>query len=75
MGWNMNLRYGGSAAALSRAWTSYFVGLLVQAGITVPLFLYDLDIMGIKGSIITVLYVILCTIVMNRGQKDSNTFN
>lgn len=28
VGWNMNLRYGISAGALSRAWTLYVVGLL-----------------------------------------------
>lgn len=67
VGWNMNLRYGGSAAALSRAWTSYFVGLLQLLGLTVPLFLYDLDVFGYSGSILTVFYILFCVWLANKG--------
>jgi APA family basic amino acid/polyamine antiporter len=46
IGWNMNLRYGATAAALSRGWTSYFVGLFNAFGIILPTALYQLDIFG-----------------------------
>lgn len=46
IGWNMNLRYGVSAGALSRGWTSYFVGLCKLLGIYVPVALYNLDVFG-----------------------------
>lgn len=40
IGWNMNLRYGASAAALSIGWTSYFVGLSKAFGILIPTIFY-----------------------------------
>ena len=46
IGWNMNLRYGVSAGALARGWTSYLVGLFKLLGMSIPLFLYDVDIYG-----------------------------
>lgn len=42
IGWNMNLRYGISAGALSRAWTSYLVGLMKLLGLALPLWSYSL---------------------------------
>ena len=46
IGWNMNLRYGISAGALSRAWSSYFVGLMAMIGLPLPKWLYSLDVFG-----------------------------
>ena len=46
VGWTMNLRYGISAGALSRGWTSYVVGLFKALGWSLPLFLYHIDVLG-----------------------------
>jgi APA family basic amino acid/polyamine antiporter len=46
VGWNLNMRYGGSAAALSRAWTSYLVGLFKLIGIAIPTYFYNLNVYG-----------------------------
>ena len=46
VGWNMNLRYGISAGALIRGWTSYFVGLCAYFGLTIPVWLYSLKVFG-----------------------------
>ena len=46
VGWNMNMRFGGSASALSRGWTSYLVGLLAMLGIVTPTWLYSFTFLG-----------------------------
>eukprot|EP00347_Sterkiella_histriomuscorum_P001735 403370887 len=75
IGWNMNLRYGICAAALARAWTSYFVGLMRIIGLPLPTWMYSINILGYDGSLLTVLFVIFCTYIMNLGSKESNMFN
>ncbi|CDW73914.1 amino acid transporter [Stylonychia lemnae] len=75
VGWNLNLRYGITAGALSRAWTSYFVGLLGAIGITLPKVLYSIQIYKFDASIMSVLFIIICTIIMNMGAQSSNIFN
>jgi APA family basic amino acid/polyamine antiporter len=51
VGWGMNLRYGISAGALSRAWTLYFVGLVKVTGWEIPREFYSLDVFGyVSGS-------------------------
>jgi len=51
VGWNMNLRYGISAGALIRGWTSYFVGLCEKMGLTIPVELYSLNVFGYVRTI------------------------
>ena len=46
VGWNMNLRFGVTAGAQSKVWASYMVGLMHLLGIYVPLWFYNIDIMG-----------------------------
>lgn len=75
IGWNMNLRYGVTAGALIRGWSQYVVGLFAKIGITLPVWLYSLNVFGYDTSIITVLYVILCTYIVTLGSKESNVFN
>lgn len=58
IGWNMNLRYGVSAGALSRAWTSYFVGLMNLVGLSIPVWLYSLDVYGYVSLSFTLLHLI-----------------
>jgi|LauGreDrversion4_2_1035121.scaffolds.fasta_scaffold266213_1 APA family basic amino acid/polyamine antiporter len=44
-------------------------------GVTIPLWLYSLNVFGYDTSILTVLYVILCTYIVTLGSKESNVFN
>mmetsp|Transcript_32284 Transcript_32284/g.23833 ORF Transcript_32284/g.23833 Transcript_32284/m.23833 type:complete len:107 (-) Transcript_32284:193-513(-) len=75
VGWNLNLRYGITAGAQSRAFSSYLVLLLTLIGLSVPKALYSLEFAGINGSLIAVAYLVFCTILANRGMKESSLFN
>ena len=75
IGWNLNLRYGITAGALSRAWTSYFLGLLSTFGIILPKWMYSIDVYGFDASLMSVLFIIGCTLIMNMGAHSSNIFN
>jgi len=75
IGWNLNLRYGITAGALSRAWTSYTLGLLSFFGLYLPKWLYSIDVFGFDASIMSVLFIIACTWIMNMGSHSSNIFN
>ena len=75
IGWNLNLRYGITAGALSRAWTSHALGLLSFFGLQLPKWLYSIDIFGFDASIMSVLFIVTCTLIMNMGSNSSNVFN
>lgn len=45
-GWSLNLRYGASAGALARGWSHYCVELFKIFGISLPMYLYHLEIFG-----------------------------
>ncbi len=76
VGWNMNLRYGMSAAGLARGMNSYFTGLLVKSGVTVPSWMIGVTVFGVeKCSILAVLFRAILNYIYCRGMEESNTFN
>jgi APA family basic amino acid/polyamine antiporter len=68
--------YGAVAAALVRAMSSYFVGLLAKVGVTLPKWLYSATIFGVEDCcfLAVVFIAILCGINC-WGTRESEKFN
>lgn len=75
IGWNLNLRYGGCASALARGWTEYVAGFCLMLGWAIPNWLVAWELWGQKCSLLSVVYLFLCTYFVTRGSKDSNLCN
>ena len=76
VGWNLNLRYGVSAAGLSRGLASYFNGLLARFGIGLPAALNNLTVFGIENcSVEAVAFLTVLTLIYSNGMQESNIFN
>ena len=76
VGWNLNLRYGGSASGLARGAASYLNGLLIKFGVAVPAWMIGVDFLGMKNcSIEAVLFLAILNLIYCRGMEESNTFN
>ena len=68
IGWNLNLRYGATASALSRGMVSYFNGLLVKLGWTLPPAVTGITVFGYDGcSIEAVVFLFLLTLIYTFG--------
>ena len=76
VGWNLNLRYGISAAGLSRGLASYFNGLLLRFGLVLPNSLNNLTVFGVENcSIEAVAFLTILTLIYSNGMQESNIFN
>ena len=76
VGWNLNLRYGVSAAGLSRGLASYFNGLLSRFGMGLPAAFNNLTVFGIENcSIEAVAFLTILTVIYSNGMQESNIFN
>ena len=74
--WNMNLRYGATAAGLSRGMVSYFNGFLIKLGWTLPTSMTGVMVGGYDGcSFEAVFFLTILTIIYTLGTKESNIFN
>lgn len=67
VGWNMSIRFGGGAAAYASVWANYLNGVLQIVKVSLPILLYDVKIFGKSVSIITIIFLMLCTIINNKG--------
>lgn len=76
VGWNLNLRYGVSAAALARGMAAYLVGLLQKFNLNVSNSLLTTKIGPIQNCcpLAPLLIIILASIVL-LGSRESNFFN
>jgi len=75
VGWNQNLRYGGTTATQSRGWSSYVMQLLLAFGITAPSQLNDYSIFGFQCSPLAAVFLISLTVLQNQGSKKAGNFN
>ena len=76
VGWNQNLRYGGTSATQSRGWSSYFVKLCATLGLALPKWVDALEVFsGSKGSPLAVAFLLMCTWLQTRGSKAAADFN
>ncbi|MEH7123572.1 amino acid permease [Bacillus sp. JJ1532] len=77
LGWDLVLEYGLASSAVASGWSGYFQGLLAGFGIHLPTALtYAFD--PSKGTIIdlpAVIIVLLVTLLLSRGVKESAKFN
>ena len=74
VGWSLNFRFAGYAAPIARGWSSFVVKFLELLDIKVPKWMNNFEIVGLKVSFLAPLFVIVCTIVANRGTKASGYF-
>ena len=66
VGWNQNLRYGGTAACLSRGFSNYLMSFSESIGYPLPIWLNQLSFFGIVDvSPIAVFFLVLCTFINN----------
>ena len=83
VGWNLILGYGFTASVAARAWADYVGDFMVKAtgaDWIIPYFTEVLFFPSVLGedytcSPLSVVIVIVSTIVLLRGAKDSSTFN
>ncbi len=76
VGWYLLPRYGAVSAALSRAMTSYLVGLLAKFGISFPSILASVTIFGIEECCpMAVIFLALLCGINCLGSKESQKFN
>eukprot|EP00026_Physarum_polycephalum_P006320 Phypoly_transcript_06362.p1 GENE.Phypoly_transcript_06362~~Phypoly_transcript_06362.p1 ORF type:complete len:570 (+),score=72.50 Phypoly_transcript_06362:83-1792(+) len=81
IGWNLTLEYSISAGAVARGWGSYMGFLFQLFNITLPTWLTDESPFGppldnwISFSPLSIVIVIICTIILIMGVKDSAKFN
>jgi len=75
VGWNQNLRYGGTTATQSRGWSSYMMQLFLALGIGLPAQLDSYTILGFNCSPLSVLFLIGLVLLANSGSKSSGDFS
>jgi len=67
--WNQNLRYGGIATPVSRAWASFFVKLFALFGVVLPKWMNNYKYGYFDLSVIAPLMILVCCMIQNRGSK------
>eukprot|EP01118_Nematostelium_gracile_P009396 TRINITY_DN3160_c0_g1_i1.p1 TRINITY_DN3160_c0_g1~~TRINITY_DN3160_c0_g1_i1.p1 ORF type:complete len:546 (-),score=126.59 TRINITY_DN3160_c0_g1_i1:29-1666(-) len=79
VGWNLTLEYAISASAVARGWAGYFVDAIEKTGVIVPKWIHGYDIAGTGGnislSLLSLSIIVLCTLVLLFGVKESAKFN
>jgi APA family basic amino acid/polyamine antiporter len=84
IGWNMVLEYGISASAVAASWTGYFLSLLDQCGIHLPIALTEAPLAFTDGHLVAtghlfnlpaVAIVLALTAVCYVGIRESAGFN
>eukprot|EP01117_Protostelium_nocturnum_P009508 TRINITY_DN3394_c0_g1_i1.p1 TRINITY_DN3394_c0_g1~~TRINITY_DN3394_c0_g1_i1.p1 ORF type:complete len:573 (+),score=110.26 TRINITY_DN3394_c0_g1_i1:100-1818(+) len=76
IGWNLTLEYAISASAVAGGWTTYFTFAVESLGGKLPYWLETRTINAyISISPLSFLIIILCTLVLLFGMKESATFN
>lgn len=75
VGWALILEYTVAVAAVGAGWSAYFVGLLKTGGIVLP---QSLTAVPADGGIVNlpgVVIVLILSLLLMRGTKESATFN
>jgi len=76
VGWNLTLEYAISASAVASGWSSYFVQALESVGVKVPGWLVGFQLYDfLYLTPLAAMIVLLCTIILLFGMKESATFN
>lgn len=61
MGWLTFIRFCGEGSSLARSWSEYVVNIFTSFGITVPSWLYKLELFaGLDGSFLSVFFLLGC---------------
>lgn len=70
IGWNLTLEYAFSAAAIAGGWTNYLVTLCESLDMPIPVFLYNVPLIGILRVNVVSPVVVLCIgFFVSRGLK------
>ena len=75
IGWDLTLEYAIGSAVVARSWGDYFAHFWSQWGLYSPPWLNNIDVGFTVLSPAAAGIIILCTIVMLFGIKNSSTFN
>jgi len=76
IGWNLTLEYSISASAVARGWAGYVARLFGMFGVSLPDYLSGYPVNKfINLSPLAVVIIVLCTIILALGVKDSARFN
>jgi len=76
VGWNLTLEYAISASAVASAWSSYFIAALESVGVKFPEWLVGFRLYSfLYLTPLAALIVLLCTVILLIGMKESATFN
>ena len=76
VGWNLNMRYGMCASGLARGMASYFNGLLIKLGVSVPQWLIGVEVFGVKNcSIEAIVFMAILCYIYTLGVEESKIFN
>ena len=76
IGWNLTLEYAISASAVARSWSSYVVEIFSAFGVTVPNWVYNIEVSSlIVLSPLSLVIIVLCTLVLLFGIKSGAIFN
>ncbi|KAF2075123.1 hypothetical protein CYY_003558 [Polysphondylium violaceum] len=76
VGWNLTLEYAISASAVARGWAGYFQEIFVIFGHEAPEWITGISINSfINISPLAPIIIIICTIILVFGIKDSSRFN
>jgi len=75
IGWFLLPRYGAVSAALSRAMTSYLVGLFAKFGITLPSWFASVTMFGKDCCPMSIVFLAILCGINCLGSGESQTFN
>ncbi|GLC30040.1 amino acid permease [Clostridium omnivorum] len=75
IGWSLVIGYTLSTATVAGGWSAYFTGLLNEIGIHLPKQLTAIPSQGGIINLPAVLVVLLITILLSRGTKESKKIN
>eukprot|EP01027_Heterolobosea_sp_BB2_P016803 GEZU01023873.1.p1 GENE.GEZU01023873.1~~GEZU01023873.1.p1 ORF type:complete len:480 (-),score=170.02 GEZU01023873.1:76-1515(-) len=75
IGWNLTLEYSIGASAVARGWSGYFIHIFKDFNVTVPTWVYGYNWWKFSFSPLSAAIIILCTIILLFGVKNSARVN
>ncbi|GMI35572.1 hypothetical protein TeGR_g13592 [Tetraparma gracilis] len=75
VGWNLTLGYGVSSAVVARSWAQYLATFVGDCGGELPGWMTSVDIYGLPCNPLAPVVIMLCTLVLCVGVKESTKFN
>lgn len=75
IGWCLTLEYAISASATARSWSGALVQALGEFGLSTPFWFNNYELSIFSFSPLSATIIILCTIILLFGARESSTFN